>query len=197
MTQAPISAELPREDESPWQTRAVRQIYQNPWICVEECDVLRPDGKPGIYGLVHPRSVATGIIATEEDGTIWLVGQYRYALGRYSWEIPEGGADPKKDIREEAARELKEETGLTARNWEHLLTLHTSNCFTSERAEIFIATGLTPGASNPDPEEKIAARRVHLTTALAAIESGQITDAMTVSALLALARRTAKSPTPA
>ena len=190
MIETPVSEDLPRDEENPWQTRAVRQVYQNPWICVEECDVLRPDGKPGVYGLVHPRSVATGIVAMENDGSVWLVGQFRYALSRYSWEIPEGGADPKKDIREEAARELIEETGLSAEHWEHLLTLHTSNCFTSERAEIFVATGLTHGPSNPDPEEQLAVRRVHLSTALAAIDSGEITDAMTVSALLALARRT-------
>lgn len=114
------------------------------------------------------------------------MGQYRYPLNAYSWEIPEGGGNPALPAEQEAARELREETGLKAAKWRHLMTLHTSNCFTSERAEIFVATELTMGPADPDPTESLQLCRLPLSAAQALARQGVITDAMSVAALLNL-----------
>ena len=80
-----------RDDtRSPWRTLRSRNVYENPWISVREDSVIRPDGEPGIYGVVHYKNTAVGVLPVEEDH-VYLVGQYRYPLERYSWEIPEGG----------------------------------------------------------------------------------------------------------
>ena len=119
------------------------------WIAVREDQVLRPDGQPGIYGVVHFKNRAVGVLPVEDDGRVWLVGQYRYPLDRYSWEIPEGGG-PEGEAPEEAARrELREETGLVAGRLELLAMLHLSNSVSDELAYLFRATGLTPGPASP------------------------------------------------
>ncbi|MDX1571192.1 MAG: NUDIX hydrolase [Xanthomonadales bacterium] len=180
---------FPPAEANPWKTHAVKPIYANPWFEVEEHQVTRPDGEAGIYGIVHPARIALGVVPLEADGTVWLVGQYRYPLSRYSWEIPEGGGDPDLGLVEEAARELVEETGLTAGRWDRLISMHTSNCFTSEEAVIFLARDLQPGKARPDGNEQLQLARVDLAEAVAAIARGEITDAMTIAALLELERR--------
>lgn len=182
---------FPDPRDNPWKTRSVRRVYANPWFAVEEHDVTRPDGAPGIYGVVHPTRLALGVVPLEADGSVWLVGQHRYPINGYSWEIPEGGGDPALGLQQEAARELGEETGLVADRWEELLTLHTSNCFTSERAVIFLARDLTPGRARPDGCEALQSCRVSWATAVGALRQGAITDAMTVAALLEVERRRA------
>ncbi|MEM7708790.1 MAG: NUDIX hydrolase [Pseudomonadota bacterium] len=178
---------LPPPQPSPWQQLASRHIYRNPWITVREDQVVQEGAEPGIYGVVEPAGLALGVVPVDAEGYTWLVGQYRYTLGDYSWEIPEGGGDPALDPVEEAARELREETGLTAASWRHLMTLHTSNCFTSERAEIYVATDLTPGTPDPDPTERLQVCRLPLSAAQDLARQGVITDAMSVAALLKLA----------
>lgn len=178
---------LPPAQENPWQTRSGEVKYANPWMTVREHAVIAPDGQPSIYGVVSPTHLALGVVPIDDAEFTWLVGQYRYPLGRYSWEIPEGGGDPEADPRLEAARELREETGLVAASLEPLMTLHTSNCFTSEKALIFVARGLVQGEADPDPSEKLQVCRLPLSAAVTLAREGVITDGMSVAALLRLA----------
>lgn len=184
----PSDAAFPPDEGSPWTTLERRPVYANAWMRVDEHQVIRPDGERGIYGIVTPTSIALGIVPLTPDDHVWLVGQYRYPLGRYSWEIPEGGGDPALDPRAEAERELAEETGLVAGRWRPLLELHTSNCLMSERALVFVAEELRPGPARPEVTERLQTACVPLATALAAIGEGRITDAISVAALLAVAR---------
>jgi hypothetical protein len=115
-------------EKNPWKTLTQEVKYENPWITVEEHQVLNPSGGEGIYGTVHFKNKAIGIVPVDAEGNTWLVGQYRYPLDEYSWEIPEGGCPVGEDILEGARRELKEETGLSANSWENIMRIHTSNC---------------------------------------------------------------------
>ncbi len=177
---------LPPAQPNPWQTLKSREIYKNSWLTLREDQVRHLTNEPGIYGVVEPANLALGIVPIDANGYTWLVGQYRYPMQSYSWEIPEGGGDPQLPVEQEAARELREETGLKAASWRHLMTLHTSNCFTSERAEIFVATDLTIGTPDPDPTESLQLCHLPLTAAQALARQGIITDAMSVAALLKL-----------
>src|SRR4051794_4699262 len=127
----------PSEPPNPWTTLGSRPIYENPWIAVREDQILRPDGQPGIYGVVHFKNRAVGVLPVDDQGWIWLVGQYRYTLGRYSWEIPEGGGSGDEPVEETARRELREETGLSAGRLEPLAVVHLSNSVSDEVAYIF------------------------------------------------------------
>jgi 8-oxo-dGTP pyrophosphatase MutT (NUDIX family) len=186
--------ELEREhgvmsQQSPWTTVSSRSVYTNDWIRVREDQVIRPSGEPGIYGVVSPVRVATGVVALDESGNVTLVGQYRYPLGCYSWEIPEGGADPGEEPLEGAKRELREEAGLVAKSWRQLGgEVHLSNCFTDEVGYLFVATDLERVPLSPDDTEQLQLRSVPLAEALGEVDSGRITDAMSVIALLRLAR---------
>jgi len=171
------------ENENPWRTLASKEIYDNPWIRVREDEVVRPDGEPGIYGVVHFKNVAIGILAVEED-CIYLVGQYRYPLQQYSWEIPEGGCPENEDLLQAAQRELAEETGLRAEKWEMLGEAHLSNSVSDERAVWFLATQLTQGESLPEGTEQLNVRRVSLRVALGMALTGQITDAISLLAIM-------------
>lgn len=170
-------------EANPWTVRDSRLVYANPWIEVVEHRVLTPAGKPGIYGVVSPTSVATGVVPLHADGTITMVGQYRFPLNRYSWEIPEGGGAKGVSPKESAARELREETGLTAGHWMPLQVADLSNCVTDETAHLFLAWDLTEGESQPDATEVLAVRRVPFDVALRRAMNGEVTDAMTVMAL--------------
>ncbi|HEU4673883.1 MAG TPA: NUDIX hydrolase [Candidatus Limnocylindrales bacterium] len=179
------------ERPNPWRRLARRTVYENPWIRVHHDDVVRPDGLPGIYGVVEFRSVAVGIVALDERDRVLLVGQYRYTLDAYSWEIPEGGVPFDEPPLEGARRELAEETGYRAAEWRELLRLATSNSVTTEVGVLFVARGLTPGAAEPDGTEQLELRWVTLDEAVAMIDRGEITDALSQAALLryALERR--------
>jgi 8-oxo-dGTP pyrophosphatase MutT (NUDIX family) len=173
--------------ENSWRTHESRVMYDNPWIRVTEHRVTQPAGTPGIYGVVSMKNVATGIVVLDEDGYTWLVGQWRYTLGAYSWEIPEGGAGG-EDPLTAAKRELLEETGLEAESWEPLMTLHTSNSVTDEVAKLFVARGIRQVAEpRPEDSEDICAWRLPLSEAVAMVERGEITDAVSVAGLLRVA----------
>ncbi len=169
---------------SPWTTRSSRRVYDNPWITVREDAVTRPDGSDGIYGVVSMRSLALGVVPLHRDGTTVLVGQFRYTLEAWSWEVPEGGGDPAADPLAEAARELREETGLTAGSWSDLGELHTSNSVCDERALLYLATDLEEGEAEPEGTEELLTWRLDLGEAVAMARDGRITDAMSVAALL-------------
>jgi 8-oxo-dGTP pyrophosphatase MutT (NUDIX family) len=180
-------------EANPWTTCVSRSVYDNPWIAVREDDVIRPDGRPGIYGVVHFKNQAIGVLPVEADGSVWLVGQYRYPLNAYSWEIPEGGCPEGEEPIEAARRELREETGLLAEHWEWLGPVHLSNSVSDEVGGVFRATGLTPGASEPDGSERLQVRRVPWDEAWRMLREGQITDSLSVIALLHEAVRRASS----
>ncbi|MEW4567423.1 NUDIX hydrolase [Tautonia sp. JC769] len=175
--------------ENPWTTLSGAVHYENPWIAVREDQVIRPDGSPGIYGVVHFKNRAVGVLPVEEDGSLWLVGQYRYPLDSYSWEIPEGGCPPDESPEETARRELAEETGLTAEHWESLGTMHLSNSVSDEVAYLYRATRLTRGQGQPEPTERLQVRRVSWDEARAMLDRGEITDSMSMVALLKEALR--------
>ena len=172
------------EPSNPWKTLSSRLVYENPWIRVREDQVVRPDGQPGIYGVVEFKNRAVGVLAVEEDGSVWLVGQYRYPLDLYSWEIPEGGSPASESIEETAVRELREEVGLTAGRLELISSAHLSNSVCDEIAYIFRATELTCGQSMPEGTEKLHAKRVSWDEAWGMLRRGELTDSMSVIALL-------------
>jgi 8-oxo-dGTP pyrophosphatase MutT (NUDIX family) len=173
----------PDETKNPWQVISSKQVYDNPWIAVREDQVIRPDGEPGVYGVVHFKNVAVGILALEEDH-IYLVGQYRYPLDLYSWEIPEGGCPEGEEPLRAAQRELREETGLEARHWRRLGEAYLSNSVADEYAVWFLATGLVPGEQRPEGTEALAMRRLPLREVLDMALSGQITDALSLVAIM-------------
>jgi 8-oxo-dGTP pyrophosphatase MutT (NUDIX family) len=171
-----------REIKNPWRTLGSKSIYENPWISVREDSVIRPDGEPGIYGVVHYKNIAVGILPVEDDH-VYLVGQYRYPLERYSWEIPEGGCPEDEEPLEAARRELSEETGLEAGNWRRMGEAFLSNSVADEYAVWFLASDLVAGVPQNEGTEDIGVRRVPLREAVAMAMDGRITDALSVLAL--------------
>ena len=168
---------------NPWQTVSSTEVYRNPWIQVTEHRVIRPDGKPGIYGVVAFQNLAVGVLALNDEGFLVLVGQWRYPLGAYSWEIPEGGCPLGQDPLETAQRELREETGLVAHQWESMLRMHLSNSVSDEAAVVFVARSLRQGVAEPEGTEKLMVRWVRPTEAWDMIQQGLITDAISVAAI--------------
>jgi 8-oxo-dGTP pyrophosphatase MutT (NUDIX family) len=178
------SPEGPVADANPWKTLSSRAVYENPWIGVREDNVIRPDGSPGIYGVVHFKNRAVGVLPVDRDGAIWLVGQYRYPLDAYSWEIPEGGSPVTESPEETARRELREETGLVAGRLELVATSHLSNSVCDEVGYVFRATELSEGADDQEGTERIVVRRVKWDEALRMVKAGEITDSLSVIAIL-------------
>jgi 8-oxo-dGTP pyrophosphatase MutT (NUDIX family) len=171
----------------PWTRRSRRVAYANPWITVWHDEVTRPDGSAGTYGVVHFANLAAGVLALDDEDRILLVGQHRYALDAYSWEIPEGGVPAGETALEGARRELREETGVDAADWRELGRAHLSNSVSDELAVLFLATDLTEGDAHPDPTEVLDQRWVPLAEAVEMTLDGRITDAMTVIAIERLA----------
>jgi 8-oxo-dGTP pyrophosphatase MutT (NUDIX family) len=180
----PEDVERLPDRSNPWQTLARHFVYENPWIRVREDQVLRPDGLPGIYGVVEFKNRAVGVLPVDHDGSIWLVGQYRYPLQAYSWEIPEGGSPKSESAEATAIRELREETGLSAGRMELVLTSHLSNSVSDELGYLFRATELTQGVDDPEGTERIAVRRFEWDLAWRMLKNGEITDSLSVMALL-------------
>ncbi len=179
---------------NPWTTLRSRPVYENPWIAVREDDVVRPDGSPGIYGVVHFKNRAVGVLPVDAGGGVWLVGQYRYPLARFTWEIPEGGGPIQETPEQTSLRELREETGLIAGRIELMATSHLSNSVSDEIAYVFRATELTQGPSDPEGTERLQVRLFAWEDAWSLLRRGEITDSMTVIALLHEAVRRAGGP---
>ncbi|HVG14044.1 MAG TPA: NUDIX hydrolase, partial [Chitinophagaceae bacterium] len=172
------------EKKNPWTVLSQKAIYDNPWINVTEFDVLNPKGGKGIYGKVHFKNQAIGIIALDEDLNTYLVGQYRFTLNQYSWEIPEGGGPLGTDILDSAKRELKEETGLVAEEWTKLMNFHLSNSVCDEYGGIFLARNLRQEESMPEDTEDLVVRKLPFEEAYQMVEDGIITDSLAVAAIL-------------
>lgn len=184
-----ISTAMPSPLKNPWKTLKKKEIYDNAWIRVQEDDVIRPDGKPGTYTTVSYKNKAIGVLPIDEEGNTYLVGQYRYPLDLYSWEIPEGGCPQGEDPLSAAVRELKEETGLTASKYEVLGRSYLSNSVSDEEATYYLATGLTEGEAEPEGTEDLALRKVPFEQALEMVASGEISDALSILAIYAYAQR--------
>ena len=180
----------------PWTRRSRTVAYENPWITIWHDDVARPDGSPGIYGVVHFANLAAGVVVVDDDDRVLLVGQHRYPLDAYSWEIPEGGVPAGESALEGARRELREETGIEATDWIEMSHSHLSNSVSDEEAVIFLATGLTRGQASPDGTEALVPRWLPFDEVLAMTIDGRITDALTILAVhrAAIARLTGTDP---
>jgi 8-oxo-dGTP pyrophosphatase MutT (NUDIX family) len=171
---------MDNDEENHWLLVGTREVYVNPWIRVREDQVIRPDGKPGIYGVVEFGNYALGVVPVDDEGCTYLVGQYRYTLGIYSWEIPEGGGSKNLPMIESAQRELAEETGITAESWDDLGLLHLSNSVTDEVGKVYLARGLTFSKSSPDGDEVLRTRRLPLAEAYEMCIDGRITDSVAI-----------------
>lgn len=174
--------------KNPWQTLNSAVRYENPWLAIRHEEVVTPAGTPGIYGVVSFKNKAVGVIPLDEDGNTYLVGQYRYPLDEYSWEIPEGGSPLGTDPLESAKRELKEETGLEASQWTPIARIHTSNSATDEEGFLYIAEGLTQGDHEPEETAELRIWKLPLAEAVDMVMASRITDALSVSGLLMVAR---------
>jgi 8-oxo-dGTP pyrophosphatase MutT (NUDIX family) len=180
---------IEEEIKNPWTTLSGEVKYDNPWITVTEYQVINPSGGEGIYGKVHFKNKAIGIIAIDKDLNTWLVGQYRYTLNAWHWEIPEGGGPLADDPLTSAQRELREETGLIAESWSEIIHLHTSNSVTDEEGHVFLAENLREGRSAlEETEADLKVWKLPLKDALQMVLDGKITDSMSIMAILKVAR---------
>ncbi|HMJ71250.1 MAG TPA: NUDIX hydrolase [Cyclobacteriaceae bacterium] len=177
------------DQKNPWTTLSVREIYENRWIKIDEHQVINPSGGQGIYGKVHYKNKAIAIIPYDEQGNTWLVGQWRYVLNEWSWEIPEGGGSPNEEPLASAQRELREETGLSAGKWNMIQRTHLSNSVGDEEGFIFLAEELTQGKNELDETEAdLRVWKLPFHDALQMVLDGRITDSLSVMGLLAAAR---------
>ncbi len=177
------------QQTNPWTTLTARAIYDNPWIALTEYDIINPSGMKGIYGKVHFKNKAVGIVALDDARNTYLVGQYRYTLNAWSWEIPEGGSPDGGDALESAKRELKEETGLTANRWTILQRVHLSNSVSDEEGFIYLAEGLVSGKQAlEETEADLKVRKLPFEEAMQMVMEGTITDSMSVIGILRVGR---------
>lgn len=168
----------------PWGIKSSQQIYENPWIALTHHDVKRPDGELGVYGTIHFKNHAIGILPLDDEGNTWLVGQHRFPLDLYSWEIPEGGGPHGIDLLDSAKRELKEETGIVALRWTPLLKMHLSNSVTDEQSISYLAQGLSFEAATPEGTEELTVRKLPFEEVYQMVARGEITDALAVATIL-------------
>jgi len=172
------------QEKNPWTTLSSNLKYENPWISLTEHDMLNPAGNPGIYGVVHFKNLAIGVLPLDTDHNTWLVGQWRYPLEQYSWEIPEGGGKHSDDPLDSAKRELKEETGLIAQKYTLLSNMHTSNSATDEYCYLYLAQDLELTESEPEETEDLKIRKLPFEEAWQMVMDGQITDSLSMVAIL-------------
>mgnify|MGYP003574912682 CR=1 FL=1 len=170
--------------ENPWQTLSSEEKYNNNWIKVTEHQVINPSGGKGIYGEVHFKNIAIGVLPLDEEQNTWLVGQYRFPLKAYSWEIPEGGGPLGSDPELSAKRELVEETGLVANKLTEIQRMHLSNSVSDELAIIYLAQDLTQGEAEPEETEELQIIKVPFSKVYQMVMDGEITDSMSVAAIL-------------
>jgi ADP-ribose pyrophosphatase len=175
------------EAKNPWTVVSRAAVYENPWIRVDHHEVLNPAGKPGVYGTVHFKNHAIGVVPIDESGNVILIGQYRFPLGAYSWEIPEGGGSAGTTILESAQRELREECGVTAGSWLEIVGIDLSNSVTDESGSAFLAWDLSHGTAQPDDSEQLQVVRVPFREALSRVKRGEIRDSLSVAAILRVA----------
>lgn len=187
-----ITPEQRRQIESapsPWKTLTANEVYSNPWIRISHHTVINPGGGNGIYGVVSFKNLAIGVVPVDDEGFTWLVGQYRYTLNAYSWEIPEGGGPLGEEPLDTAKRELLEETGLVAKQWDLLCPIHTSNSVTDEAGFLFMARQLEQSTASPEETEDLVLWKLPLHEAVDMVERGEITDSLSIAGLLMAERK--------
>ncbi len=174
--------------KNPWITRNSKTVFDNPWITLSEHDVTNPGGGKSLYGKVHFKNYALGIVALDEDMNTWLVGQWRYPLNEYSWEIPMGGGPLEVDRLTSAKRELKEETGISAKEWRVITKIHLTNCVSDEVGYGYLAQDLSFGEPEFEETEDLEIRKLPFKEALDMTLAGEITDSLSVATILKLGR---------
>jgi 8-oxo-dGTP pyrophosphatase MutT (NUDIX family) len=175
------------EAKNPWKILSKATVYENDWIRVDHHDVINPAGGRGVYGTVHFKCHATGIVPIDEQGNVILVGQYRFPLNAYSWEIPEGGSEGDGSALEAAQRELREECGVTAHHWLEIQQMDLSNSVSDEDGTMFLVWDLEQLAAQPDETEQIEIARVPFWDAVERVKRGEIRDGISIVALLRVA----------
>jgi 8-oxo-dGTP pyrophosphatase MutT (NUDIX family) len=175
------------ETKNPWTVLSRATVYENNWIRVDHHEVLSHSGGPGVYGTVHFKNHATGVVPIDESGRVILVGQHRFPLDDYSWEIPEGGGSRSVPALESAQRELREECGLTARRWMEIQGMDLSNSVSDECSTAFLAWELSEVPAQPDETEKLQVARVPFWEAIERVKRGEIRDSISVAALFRVA----------
>jgi 8-oxo-dGTP pyrophosphatase MutT (NUDIX family) len=182
-----MTEKYPSEKIGGWKTKTSAVVYENPWIKISHEDVITPKGTDGIYGVVHFKNTAIGVVPIDDEGNTWLVKQSRYTLNQYTWEIPEGGCPQGESPLDAAKRELEEEVGLQANDWQQLMTMHLSNSVTDELCVVFVARDLFPGQQQLEATEDIEVKKIRLVDAIEMVKQGEITDGISVAALLRIA----------
>lgn len=178
-------ANLPAsKNENPWKTHSSERVYDSPWIGVTKHDVTNPSGNPGSYSVVHFKNLAIGVIVLDEQNNTWLVGQYRYPINQYTWEIPEGGGKLDVAPLDSAKRELMEETGIIAAKWTKILEMHLSNSASDEFCILYLAQELTFGEAHPEEDEDLQVVKLPFDEVYQLVCEGKITDSLTVAAVL-------------
>ncbi len=172
--------------ENPWKIISSKYIYENPWIQLTEYQVINPNGGQGIYGVVSFKNIAIGIIPLDDESNTWIVGQYRFPLNEYSWEIPEGGGKKDVPILESAQRELLEECGITAKRWDLILKMHLSNSVSDEVGFVFVARDLHFTQAKPEETEKLDVQKIPFDLLYEKVMNGEITDSLSVAGVLKL-----------
>ncbi|MDI1356287.1 MAG: NUDIX hydrolase [bacterium] len=172
------------KEKNSWTSLKSELKFETPWISVTKHDVLNPAGKPGIYGVVHFKNIAIGILPLDKEYNTWLVGQWRFPLEQYSWEIPEGGGPHGIDPLVSAKRELKEETGLIASNYTELGKMHTSNSVCDEYGVLYLAQDLEETEAEPEESEDLQIRKLPFEEAYHMVMDGRITDSLSMIAIL-------------
>ena len=173
-------------EKNPWKTLTQKKVYDNPWISVTHRDVITPKGTNGIYGVVHFKSLGIGIIPLDEDNNTWLVGQFRYTLNEYSWEIPEGGCPLGTSPLDSAKRELREETGILAGKWNKFLDFYVSNSVTDERGIAYLARELSFGEPDPEDTEELQVKKIPFQEVYEMTMDGEIKDSLSIVSILKL-----------
>lgn len=177
------------QTRGPWQILDEKMIHETPWIRIDHHDVLTPAGTPGIYTTVDFKNWAIGIIPIDDEGYTYIVGQYRFPLQEYSWEIPEGGGGKEATLLASAQRELREETGISAEHWEMIYEFNTSNSITNERAFVFLATGLSFGEAHPEENEELETRKIHFSELVDMVYRNEVKDSLTIIGVLMAAKK--------
>jgi 8-oxo-dGTP pyrophosphatase MutT (NUDIX family) len=171
-------------ENNPWKITSQEKVYDNPWIGVTEYQVINPSGNPGIYGKVHFKNYAIGVLVLDDDLNTYLVGQYRFPIDQYSWEMPEGGGPLGAEPLDSAKRELLEETGLKAEKWTEIQRMHLSNSVSDELSILYLAQGLAQFEAEPEETEQLVVNKIPFAQLYKMVCDGEVTDAMTVTAVL-------------
>jgi ADP-ribose pyrophosphatase len=172
------------KEKNTWKTLNSELKFETPWIKVTKHDVLNPAGKPGIYGVVTFKNLAIGVLPIDNENNTWLVGQWRYPLAKYSWEIPEGGCPLSEEPLSAAKRELKEETGIVAKKYTEIGRMHTSNSATTEYAILYVAQDLTFHEAEPEESEDLQLKKLPFEAAYRMVMNGEITDSLSMISIL-------------